>query len=134
MSDPIQTNNATTVGDPAYIRDVATYQKAIMYCILAIFTSYVMIFALPQPINAFGGLLYLLAGITALVFVFILSIKLYNVGLGILLGFLTILPLVGLIVLLIVNQKATNLLKSFGVDVGLMGAKKSTLPQVNPLR
>lgn len=33
-------------------------------------------------------------------------------------------PLVGLIVLLVVNQRATNTLKANGVSVGLLGAKK----------
>lgn len=39
-----------------------------------------------------------------------------------------LIPLVSLIILLTVNQKATNLLKRNGIKVGLMGAKVSDLP------
>ncbi len=38
-----------------------------------------------------------------------------------------IIPLVSLIILLVVNQKATKLLKSQGIRVGLMGAKLADL-------
>jgi hypothetical protein len=43
------------------------------------------------------------------------------------LGILTLIPLVGLIVLLIVNGKATNLLREDGIHVGLLGARMSDL-------
>jgi hypothetical protein len=43
------------------------------------------------------------------------------------LGVLALIPLVGLIVLLIVNGKATKILREHGVRVGLMGAKLSPM-------
>jgi len=58
-----------------------------------------------------------------MVFVFLLATKLYGTALGVLLGILTIIPLVGLIILLIVNAKAIKILRAAGIDVGLLGAK-----------
>src|SRR5260221_11674597 len=43
-----------------------------------------------------------------MVFVFMLAIKLYNTALGIVLGLLTLVPLINLIVLLVMNGKATK--------------------------
>jgi ABC-type enterochelin transport system permease subunit len=54
--------------------------------------------------------------------------SLYSTTTGIVLGILTFIPLVGLIVLLIVNGKATNVLRQNGITVGLMGAKSSQIP------
>ena len=55
-------------------------------------------------------------------FVFLLATKVYGTGLGILLGLLTFIPCIGLLVLLIVNGKATRVLKENGFKVGLLGA------------
>ena len=66
--------------------------------------------------------------VTAAVFVFMLALALYNTGAGVVLGILTLVPLVGLIVLLIINGKATNTLRHHGIHVGLMGARASEIP------
>ena len=71
------------------------------------------------------NLAYSLVAITGTVFTFLLAIKVYNVVAGALLGLLTLIPYLfclGLIVLLIVNQKATHILQQNGIKVGLMGA------------
>jgi len=62
--------------------------------------------------------------VAAAVFVFLLAVKLYE-GLGVALGVLTLIPLVGLIVLLVVNQKATGTLQANGYKVGFLGAPVS---------
>ena len=41
----------------------------------------------------------------------------------------TLIPLLGLILLLVINQKATSYLNRCQIKVGLMGAKLSDLPQ-----
>jgi hypothetical protein len=66
--------------------------------------------------------------VTAAVFVFMLALSLYNTATGVALGVLTLVPLVGLIVLLIINGKATNVLRDHGIRVGLMGARLSQIP------
>ena len=68
---------------------------------------------------------YLAAVISAAVFICLLAIKLYSLTVGILLGLLTI--LVPIIVLLVVNNKATSVLRQNGITVGLSGAKLSQL-------
>ena len=55
----------------------------------------------------------------------LLAIKVYNIALGIVLGLLSVLPCIGLIVLLVVNGKATRILQSNGYRVGLLGADLS---------
>lgn len=57
--------------------------------------------------------------------VFLLAVKLYGTALGIVLGILSLIPLIGLLVLLGVNGKATSVLRANGVKVGLLGARLS---------
>ena len=63
--------------------------------------------------------------LVSLACVFMLATKLYGTAVGIVLGLLMLLPCIGLITLLIVNQKATSILKSHGIHVGLFGANTS---------
>jgi hypothetical protein len=51
--------------------------------------------------------------------------KVYSVIQGILIGILTMVPCLGLLLLLLVNQKATKILKDNGHNVGLFGADLS---------
>jgi len=68
-----------------------------------------------------------LVGIVGAVCVFLLAIKVYGTGLGILLGILSLVPCVGLVILLIVNGKATGVLKQNGIKVGFLGANLSSI-------
>ena len=107
------------------LRSVAKFQKGILVCILIYLVAVIGQFALPVQIRPFVGFGVLAVGIAGAVFVFLLSIKIYGTGLGIVLGILSLVPLVGLIVLLIVNGKATGVLKQNGIKVGLLGANLS---------
>lgn len=112
------------------LRPVAIYQKVINVCILLYLGAIVArLFLIPDPLVLALGFGVLLVALTGMVFTVLLSLKLYGVGLGILLGVLTLIPVVGLIVLLVVNGKATKVLKQNGVQVGLLGARMSTLPE-----
>lgn len=73
------------------------------------------------------GIGVLVVGLAGTVFVFLLAIKVYSTGVGVLLGILTLVPCIGLIVLLIVNGKATGILKQNGIKVGLLGANLSQI-------
>jgi len=99
-----------------------------MFCILAYFLLVIAQFGVPPELRLVFGLLAIAVIVTGAVFVFMLAIALYNTGAGVVLGILALIPLVGMIVLLIVNQKATGLLKAHGIHVGLMGAKTSQIP------
>ena len=110
------------------LRTIAVRQRAIMYCILGYIVFIVAQFVLPPEIGWVASLAALGMSITAAVFVFMLAIALYSTAAGIVLGILTLIPLVGLIVLLIINGKATNVLRHHGVRVGLMGADPRQIP------
>jgi hypothetical protein len=109
------------------LKSVAQFQKGILVCILIYLCAVVFQFALPAELRLFLGLGIRVVGLAGTVFVFLLAIKVYSTGVGILLGILTIIPCVGLIVLLIVNGKATAILKQNGIKVGLLGADLSQI-------
>jgi hypothetical protein len=119
----------------ADVRAVAWAQKAIILCILANLATLPLRFALSTldpGLQLLGVIVlavyYLAVAITATVFVFMLAVKVYGTGMGVVLGILTLIPCVGLIVLLIINSKATGILRKNGVRVGLLGAKMADLP------
>jgi len=107
------------------LRKVAQYQKGVLFCILFQILAVIGQFIVPPQLAVFFGLSVFLVGIAGMVFVFLLAINVYSTGTGILLGILTLFPIVGLIVLLVVNGKATGILKENGIRVGLLGANMS---------
>jgi hypothetical protein len=121
--------------NPEDLRTVAMSQKAIIYCILGEVCTIPLRFAMnammPEAQLVAALLLlafYLVVGITAAVFIFMMAVKVYSTGVGVLLGILTLIPCIGLIVLLIINAKATSIMRQNGVRVGLLGANMSDLP------
>ena len=106
---------------------MAKYQKGIIVCILIYVIAMIGQFAIPAEARAIIGLGVLVLGLVGTVFVFLLAIKVYNTGVGVLLGILTFVPCIGLIVLLVVNGKATGVLKQNGIKVGLLGANLSQI-------
>ena len=113
------------------LKKIATQQRTIMFCILGeiILMIALMSLAKTSPFVAMACALgYWAVVITAVVFIFMLSITLYNTGTGVVLGILVLIPVVGLIVLLVVNGKATKTLREHGIKVGLMGADPNTIP------
>src|SRR5690606_30647517 len=108
----------------------ANYQRAIMFCILANLGIYIgmMVLQANQANPLLGmifSLIFLAVGVTQLAFIIMLAIEVYSLPTGILLGILSLIPCVGLIILLVVNQKATKTLQDNGIKVGLMGANMS---------
>jgi hypothetical protein len=103
------------------LKSIAVYQKSICVCILVNLMALVAALTLRPIIAPFAGL-FLLVPVVFVVFVILLAIKLYGTGVGVVLGILTLLPLIGLLILLIINGKATRTLKENGLKVGLLGA------------
>ena len=85
------------------------------------------VFWLPNEMLSVISVIVLLVGIVGALFVFMLAIKLYGAVLGIMLGVLSLVPLAGLLILSIVNGKATGVLRKNGVKVGLLGADISAI-------
>jgi hypothetical protein len=104
------------------LREIALRQKVILLCILVYILAIFGQYAIPKEFRIFLALPVLGVLIVADVFVFLLATKIYGTALGIVLGILTLIPCVGLITLLIVNSKATALLRAGGLKVGLLGA------------
>lgn len=106
---------------------VAKYQKGILICILVYFLAVVGQFALPVQMRPIIGLGVLAVGLIAAIFTILLAMKTHGTVLGIILGILCLVPILGLLILLLVNQKATTVLQSNGIKVGLLGADLSSL-------
>jgi len=106
---------------------VAKYQKGILVCILVYILAVAGQFALPPQIRPLVGLGVLVVGLIAAIFTILLAMKTNGTGLGIILGVLCLVPILGLLILLLVNQKATTVLQLNGIKVGLLGADLSSL-------
>ena len=111
----------------ADLRNVATYQRIILVCILAYIILVILNFALPTTLQLVIGIVAIGLSLTATICVFLLATKVYSTGLGVLLAILTLIPIIGLIVLLIINGKATSVLRAHDIPVGFLGADLSKL-------
>ncbi|MEI8376137.1 MAG: GYF domain-containing protein [Planctomycetota bacterium] len=107
------------------LRQIASYQRGVIFCLLFEIPAYVGVVALPPPLNIVPVLVLLIVAIVGVVFVFRIAIRVYSAVAGIFLGILTFVPCLGLIVLLIINQGATKRLTENGIKVGLFGASMS---------
>jgi hypothetical protein len=117
-------------GPRSDLKVIAMRQRAVMYCILAYIGLYVILILFRSTPALAGVVALCILGtmVTAAVFIFMLSLSLYSVGTGIVMGLLTMIPLLGLLVLLIINGRATKILRDNGVRVGLLGANPSLIP------
>lgn len=109
------------------LRKVATYQKGILVCILLYFGAVVSQFLFPPELVIVPALMIIGVALASMVFIFLLAMKVYSTGFGIALGIGALIPLIGLFILLMVNGKATRILKENGIHVGLLGANLSQI-------
>jgi hypothetical protein len=113
------------------LRNVARYQRGVLVCILLQLASIPVNLVLQNSevpaLSLLLSLAVIAVGLVGAVFLFLLAKTLYSTGIAILMAILTILPCIGLLVLLIVNIQATKFLRQNGVTVGLMGADTSKL-------
>jgi hypothetical protein len=112
------------------LRAVAVAQKSILVCILLYFLCIIVQVVLAQNREAANYSIYvliatLLVGLVATVSVFLLAIRVYSPVYGFFLGLGTFIPCVGIVILLMVNAKATRILRENGIHVGFMGADLS---------
>ncbi len=110
---------------------IAFYQKGIVVCVMLYFLFAILMGVTgkgPDPdtpfnaISLFFALAVLLVILTGMVFVILLTAKVFGVPMVILFAILSLIPCVGLILLLVVNNKATKVLNENGVKVGFFGA------------
>jgi hypothetical protein len=129
-------------GKKGELRKIATSQKSLVMSILVFILSYIGLIAAtvamqprgggpPQPGGALTGivvvlaLFVLVASLASWVLSVMLASKLYGTGGAVLVLLLQFIPCVNLITLLVVNNKATNLLRDKGHTVGFLGADLS---------
>ena len=101
-------------GEMTELKEIAQAQRLLLWSILA-------------GIAAFGFKLLLVLTIPFQVWAAYNLSKKLNLRLAWLWTILTIIPLVGLIILLVINSKATSALRAAGVRVGLLGANLNDL-------
>jgi hypothetical protein len=112
---------AAPIANDAGIEQVASAQKLIIYSILAYFGG-ALVRAWLGPI---GLLVFVCAILMGLVGTFRLCSALgYSMAVRVILIVLLFVPLVSLIVLLVLNAKATGRLRAAGYHVGLLGASR----------
>lgn len=111
----------------ATLRGIAGNQKVII-AFIAIYLGLVVVqFAIPPETRIFLAIVAVPVLLIDAVFVFLLATKVYTTATGVILGVLTLIPCIGLIVLLIINGKATSILKANGIHVGLFGASMADI-------
>jgi hypothetical protein len=107
---------------PGRIEDVAVGQKMIIGAIVVNVTAVI----LSRTVHPAFAWLVIVSAVLAIVGLLRLSDGLgYSAGKKALLIIASFIPLVSLIMLLLVNQRANEALKNAGYKVGLLGAKKS---------
>ena len=112
------------------LRKVATYQRGVLLCILIQLLTIPVNLVMQRSVPELAGLVALvavLAGLVGTVFVFLLAKNVYSTAVAVLLTILALIPCVGLIILLIVNGKATAIMRKNGIKVGLLGADRSQI-------
>jgi hypothetical protein len=109
-------------GKRADLKTVALAQKSIIVCILLNFGAIAARFLLPPELGIFLAAGLVILFLVQLVSVVFLATKVFNVLTGVIYAIGTIIPCIGLLILLIVNNKATEILRKNGHHVGLFGA------------
>jgi hypothetical protein len=107
------------------LRAVAKYQKGIIICILLYLVTLFGQFAVPEGFRGYVYWAAILVSVAGTAYVFLLCTKVYRPGVGVLIGLLALVPVIGVVVLLSVNGKATKILRQNGIRVGLLGADLS---------
>ena len=121
----------------ADLRAIARCQQVLIFCLLGQLFIWVGFIVLRvavfddrmderAPMIVVGGLTVLL-GLVGGVFVYLMGSKVSGFTFGVMLGILTVVPCLGLVMILVANISATSLLQSNGVRVGLLGAKSRDL-------
>ena len=88
------------------LRSIAKAQQIVILCILVYLAGLVCLLSLPAEIRPLLSFAMLGVWIVCAVFVFQLASQVYSTGTGVVLGILTVVPCIGLIVLVIVNSSS----------------------------
>ena len=106
---------------------IATCQRGMIFLILCYFCTLLASAFLPRELGIIPVLMILMMGVVGLGLVVAQSLKVYNIVSAVIFGLLVLIPCLGLLILLMVNVRATTILKSHGIKVGFFGAKVSSI-------
>jgi hypothetical protein len=114
------------------LRDAAKFQRYINLVILAYFGAGVLTSAVNEiPGGRFVvGLFALGVIVTGAVFAVQMARALYGTGVAVACAIMLLIPCVGLLTLLVLNNRATARLNAAGLKVGLLGADPSEVARV----
>lgn len=104
------------------LRAIAARQKVIILCILVYFGTVAAAAAVPSEMKPYMALTIIAAALTATVFMAMMVFRLFSSVAAVAMIVLSLVPLMGLLVVLIVNAKATGILRRNGIAVGFLGA------------
>ncbi len=108
---------------------IASRQKILLLCILCRIGCLISLLVIGAAMGTSGAglmvgiqVIYLISIPVGLIFLLLLSMRTHGVVFAILFLILGAMPVIGLLILLLVNGKATRMLRAGGYRVGLMGA------------
>lgn len=118
-----------------HVRAVGKAQRLVNIALLFYLLFIPINIGMSRAAGNLGGAVILLVSIVLLcMFVFIvfsvvrLAHALHGTGHAILYGLAMFVPFLGFLLLLILNSRATTLMRNYGIKVGLLGAKPKDLP------
>lgn len=125
QSPSVTKTAATPKLDRGHVKTIATRQRVLLLCMVGYVVAGVTSRIGSVEIRPAAQVIWAVFVLAAAVIVFLLASSIFSTGLGVLLGVLTLVPLLGLLILAIVNGKATNILRQNGIKVGFLGANLS---------
>lgn len=114
-----------SIADLNHLLGIAKAQRGLMLGILGYLASIVLVFVLgmnSEGSAAIPGLLMLISGLFALVFLIVLTYRMSGVIFAIIIGICSLIPFVGILVMLVISGRASKKLKQAGFKIGLLGA------------
>ena len=111
-------------------RLVAKYQRWVIFALLGNIVANILAFATVRqalPVRLIAIVLSLAVVVFAMVAIFLLAKEIIGTAVGVLCAILMFVPFISLIMLLVVNQKATSYLQKNGVHVGFLGVDPNSI-------
>ena len=114
------------------LREIARYQRNINLVILCYFGAGFLIRALNELAvgRIVGGVIAVGVLVAGAYFAVMMARALYSTAVAVISGILLLVPCVGLLTLLVLNNRATARLGAAGIKVGLIGADPSEIARV----
>ena len=112
---------------PNELYSIAVRQRHLLLSILGYLLAIVAQFTCPSEYEAFCATAGITISVVAAVCLFRLARKFHSVAGCVVLAILTLIPFLGLGALVLVDSRATSILKANGIHVGLLGADVNSI-------